>query len=127
MPASFNDYYNCKCKAMHLDIDAGRFGSNYGDDNILRYEKLDVGEIDALTTLPVGGTVEVVREFRDFDGGIWPIGFQFKGLKRYSCVPYHGGHTFEFENAVLRLCDNEPDNCDVLFKSAQFFRVVGSL
>jgi hypothetical protein len=39
MPAPFNDYYNCKCSAMHLDIDAGRFGSQFGDQNILRYEK----------------------------------------------------------------------------------------
>lgn len=39
MPASFNDYYSCKCKAMFLDIDAGRFGSRYGDQNILVYRK----------------------------------------------------------------------------------------
>jgi hypothetical protein len=45
MQASFDDYYNCKCKAVHLDIDAGRFGSHYGDQNILRYEKLSGGPL----------------------------------------------------------------------------------
>jgi hypothetical protein len=39
MPASFNDYFNCECGAMHLDIDFGRFGSKYGDNNILVYQK----------------------------------------------------------------------------------------
>lgn len=39
MNASHNDYWNCKCGAIHLDFDAGRFGSNYGDENILVYLK----------------------------------------------------------------------------------------
>lgn len=39
MPASHNDYWNCKCSAIHLDFDAGRFGSKYGDENILVYTK----------------------------------------------------------------------------------------
>jgi len=40
MPANHNDYFNCSCGAMHLDIDYGRFGSNFGDNNILVYEKI---------------------------------------------------------------------------------------
>jgi len=39
MLASYNDYWNCECEAVHLDIHAGRFGSNYGDENILVYKK----------------------------------------------------------------------------------------
>jgi hypothetical protein len=39
MLASHNDYWNCKCGAIHLDFEAGRFGSNYGDENILVYKK----------------------------------------------------------------------------------------
>ncbi|MEP5338963.1 MAG: hypothetical protein ABJL44_19420 [Algibacter sp.] len=34
MNVSHNDYWNCKCGAIHLNFDAGRFGSNYGDDYI---------------------------------------------------------------------------------------------
>ena len=41
MQSSINDYFRCDCGAMTLDIDAGRFGSNYGDNNILVYKKLD--------------------------------------------------------------------------------------
>jgi hypothetical protein len=33
MQASINDYFNCECGAMHLDIDYGRFGSRYGEEN----------------------------------------------------------------------------------------------
>jgi len=39
MSASHNDYWNCKCRAVHLDVHAGRFGSKYGDQNILVYSK----------------------------------------------------------------------------------------
>ena len=39
MPANHNDYFDCKCKSMYLDIDAGRFGSRCGDQNILSYER----------------------------------------------------------------------------------------
>jgi hypothetical protein len=41
MQASTNDYFNCDCKAMSLDIDAGRFGSRYGDINILVYKVIE--------------------------------------------------------------------------------------
>lgn len=40
MRASLKDYFQCDCKAMSLDFDYGRFGSRYGDDNILVYKKL---------------------------------------------------------------------------------------
>lgn len=39
MSADFNDYFNCDCGSMHLDIDAGRFGSWHGDENIIVYRK----------------------------------------------------------------------------------------
>jgi hypothetical protein len=39
MPADQADYFTCHCGAMHLDIDAGRFGSRLGDGNILVYER----------------------------------------------------------------------------------------
>jgi hypothetical protein len=40
MRADHNDYFNCSCGAMHLDIDAGRFGSKFGDDAILTYRRV---------------------------------------------------------------------------------------
>jgi len=39
MQSSIDDYYTCECGAMHLDIGYARFGSNYGDNNILVYRK----------------------------------------------------------------------------------------
>jgi len=39
MPADYDDYFNCECGAMHLDIGYCRFGSKFGDNNILVYEK----------------------------------------------------------------------------------------
>jgi hypothetical protein len=40
MKGSLRESYQCDCKAMSLDFDFGRFGSRYGDDNILTYRKL---------------------------------------------------------------------------------------
>jgi hypothetical protein len=40
MKADHNDYFNCSCGSLHLDIDYGRFGSDLGDNNILVYEKI---------------------------------------------------------------------------------------
>ena len=37
MCAAHDDYFHCRCGAMRLDIDAGRFGSRHGDENILVY------------------------------------------------------------------------------------------
>ncbi len=34
-----DNYFSCECGAMHHDLDAFRFGSTYGDENILVYEK----------------------------------------------------------------------------------------
>ncbi len=39
MPADQNDYFNCACGAMNLDIDMRRFGSSFGDDAILTYRR----------------------------------------------------------------------------------------
>jgi hypothetical protein len=82
--------------------------------------------MDSLTLLQEGATVEVIKEFCDFDGNAWPAGSQLRGFKQYNCVPYHGGYTFFFENATLRLCDNEPSNNEVLFRSQRYFRVLSA-
>jgi len=41
MPADHADYYTCTCGAMHLDFGYGRFGSRFGDVNILVYERVE--------------------------------------------------------------------------------------
>jgi hypothetical protein len=79
--------------------------------------------MDIPSALRPGMSIRVIREFNDFDGKLWPVDFVFKNLQRYNCVPYHGGHTFSFENAALRLCDNVPENGMVLFKSEDFFSI----
>lgn len=81
-------------------------------------------ELDSLTTLNIGDTIEVISDFHDYDGKLWARGSVFSKFRECNCVPYHGGYTFYFENATLRLCDLVPDNCDVLFKSAKYFRRV---
>jgi hypothetical protein len=121
-----NDYFNCECNAMHLDIDAGRFGSTCGDQNILRYQKMDGNAVESLMDLWSGSNIEVIQEFRDYDGKSWPVGEKLLSFKQYNCVPYHGGYTFMFENANLRFCDNVPENVGVFSHFQQYFRVTGT-
>jgi hypothetical protein len=40
MPADRDDEFSCACGAMHLDVDARRFGSTFGDNAILTYRRL---------------------------------------------------------------------------------------
>ena len=40
MWSQHDDYFECKCGAMYLDIDGARFGSNFGDDAVLLYRKI---------------------------------------------------------------------------------------
>ena len=80
------------------------------------------GTVYSLSSLSQGATVEVVLEFLDFDGKVWPAGSMLCNFQHYSCVPYEGGNTFYFENANLRMCDNVPANAEVLSRTSEYFR-----
>jgi hypothetical protein len=40
MPGDHADYFDCPCGAVHLDWDAGRFGSRHGDNGIRVYRRV---------------------------------------------------------------------------------------
>ena len=42
MQSTINEYYKCDCEAMSVDVDYHRFGSVYGDENILVYKKMNI-------------------------------------------------------------------------------------
>ncbi len=126
MCGAMDDYFNCECKAMHLDIDAGRFGSDYGDRNILRYQKPDPEGVDCLMDLWPGACVEVIREFQDYNAQSFQVGFDLGAFKQFNCVPYHGGYTFSFENGELSFCDQVPENVGVFSHFQQYFRITGT-
>ena len=44
MPASQDDFFECECGAMFLDVDYHRFGSQLGDHNIFVYRKTGTPE-----------------------------------------------------------------------------------
>ena len=127
MCAAWDDYFECKCKAMHLDVGAGRFGSKFGDQNILRYQKMDPNTVDSLLELWPGAFIEVIREFRDYDEKPWVVGTVLRGFKQCDCLPYHGGFTFVFENDSLRFCDMVPENVGVFSHFQKYFRVTETI
>ncbi len=40
MKSTISNNYSCECGAMFVDADYHRFGSNYGDQNILVYKRV---------------------------------------------------------------------------------------
>ncbi len=40
MPSLQSMNWQCPCGSMDVDVDYGRFGSVFGDQNVLVYEKL---------------------------------------------------------------------------------------
>ena len=43
MQADYDDYYECRCGAMSLDVGASRFDSRHGGRNILVYRRREGG------------------------------------------------------------------------------------
>jgi hypothetical protein len=112
MCAAHDDYFDCRCGAMSLDIDAGRFGSNHGDDNILVYrKKFSAHELWPQTTY------RVIAAFADFDKRTHEAGERWKFLYK-GFLPYEDGLTLFVEHegreTQIRLqCRDEEQNAVV--------------
>ena len=79
MCAAHDDYFSCRCGAMRLDIDAGRFGSRHGDENILVYRK----KFTAYELQPQA-TYRVIVAFSDYDKRLHPVGERWKFVSHAS-------------------------------------------
>lgn len=80
--------------------------------------------MDLNTLLKPGMTLEVIRAFKDYDKKQWNEGEKFERFLDSSFVPYAGGYTFTFSNHVLRLCENEESDYDILSNAFDYFRVL---
>lgn len=58
-----------------------------------------------------GETYRVIREIRDYHGGIFPVGTELTFVQR-NYLPYHGGHTVVFRPRPMYLQDET--DADVL-------------
>jgi hypothetical protein len=77
-----------------------------------------------ITTMTVndlvkGRTYEVIREFRDYFGGVFEAGQRLVFTERHF-LPYHGGHTIVFGPVSLLL--QEEVNADILDHLEQYLR-----
>jgi hypothetical protein len=109
MCADRDDYFSCRCGAMRLDIDAGRFGSRHGDENILVYRK----KFTAYELRPQA-TYRVIAAFVDYDNEMHPVGERWRFL-RDSFLPYEDGLSLFVEqdggeNQIRLQCRNEAQN-----------------
>jgi hypothetical protein len=66
-----------------------------------------------------GRTYEVVREIRDYYGGVFPAGQRLVFTERHF-LPYHGGHTIVFGPVSLYL--QEEENGDILDRLDEYLR-----
>ena len=112
MSAAHDDYFACRCGAMRLDIDAGRFGSRQGDENILVYRR----KVSAFELRPQA-TYRVIAAFADYDKRMHEVGERWKFL-RQSFLPYEDGLSLFVERGgqeiQIRLqCRDEEQNAIV--------------
>jgi hypothetical protein len=109
MCAAHDDYFSCRCGSMHLDIDAGRFGSRSGDENILVYRTMfSAYELQPQTTY------RVLVAFADYDKKTHQVGERWKFLRK-SFLPYEDGLSliveWEGRETQIRLqCRDEEQN-----------------
>jgi len=66
-----------------------------------------------------GRSYEVVRELRDFYGGVFPVG-QRLVFTEYHFLPYHGGYTVVFGPVSMYL--QEEANADILDQFDEYLR-----
>ena len=69
--------------------------------------------------LAKGRTYEVVREIRDYYGGVFPVGQRLVFTERHF-LPYHGGHTLVF--GPVRVYLQEEMNADILDRLEEYLR-----
>jgi hypothetical protein len=76
-----------------------------------------------LNDLIEGEKIKVIKEFKDFDNQLIPIGSEWT-FKKYTYFPYDGGYTFYFAEGVMRMAEISEEDYYVFNHSNEFFEFV---
>lgn len=73
-----------------------------------------------LNKLMKGDRIEVIKEFKDFDNQVIPMGSTWV-FKEYTYFPYDGGYTFIFEEGIMRMAEISDADYFVFCHANEYF------
>ena len=76
-----------------------------------------------LSDLAQGDKIKVVKEFKDFDSEIIPVGSEWT-FDEYTYFPYDGGYTFYFEEGTMRMAEISPEDYYVFSHANEYFVLI---
>ncbi len=76
-----------------------------------------------LSYLVQGDKIKVIKEFKDFDNEVIPVGSEWT-FNEHTYFPYDGGYTFYFKEGAMRMAEISPDDYYVLCHANEFFVLV---
>ncbi len=76
-----------------------------------------------LDDLVQGDRIKIVKEFKDFDNQVVPVGTEWTFID-YSYFPYDGGYTFNFKEGEMRMAEISKADYYVLCNAAEFFMLI---
>jgi hypothetical protein len=79
-----------------------------------------------LSQLQPGQRIRVIQQFQTFDKNRIEAGDEFTFCS-YQYFPYDDGFTFQFEEGIIRLSGNNPDNCLVLANFSAYFELLSDI
>jgi hypothetical protein len=81
-----------------------------------------------LSDLVQGDKIKAIKEFKDFDNEIIPVGSEWT-FNEYTYFPYDGGYTFYFEEGVIRMAEisSSEDSYVISHANEYFALIVGKI
>ena len=76
-----------------------------------------------LSELVQGDRIKVIKEFKDFDNQVIPVGTEWTFID-YRYFPYDGGYTFNFKEGEMRMAEISEADYYVLNHAAEFFMLI---
>jgi hypothetical protein len=73
-----------------------------------------------LDDLNPGDKIKVIKEFKDFDNELIPIGSEWT-FEKYDYFPYDGGYTFHFKEGTMRMAEISDADYYVFNHASEYF------
>lgn len=73
-----------------------------------------------LNDLVENNKIKVIKEFKDFDNQIIPVGSEWT-FEKYDYFPYDGGYTFYFKEGTMRMAEISDADYYVFTHASEYF------
>ncbi len=77
----------------------------------------------SLSDLIKDDRIKVIKEFKDFDNQVIPVGTEWTFIE-YSYFPYDGGYTFNFKEGEMRMAEISEADYYVFSHAKEYFVLI---